>query len=55
MRAFFKTLFGDARNVLGVAVVVAVAAALTGTGHGAWAVVAMPVACLAAVAWLAGR
>ncbi len=55
MKAFFKTLFGDARNVAGVAVVVALAAALTRIGHGAWAVVAMPVACLAAVGWLAGR
>jgi hypothetical protein len=55
LKAFFKTLFGDARNVAGVAVVVAVAAALTATGHGAWAVVAMPAACLAAVAWLAGH
>lgn len=53
MRAFFKTLFGDVRNIAGVAAVVAVAAGLTATGHGAWAVVAMPVACLVAVAWLA--
>jgi hypothetical protein len=55
VRAFFKTLFGDARNIAGVAFVVAVAAALTATGHGAWAVAAMPAACLATVAWLAGR
>ena len=55
MRAFFRTLFGDARNIAGVAVVVAVAAALTATGHGAWAVVAMPAAALLAVGWLAER
>jgi hypothetical protein len=55
LRAFFKTLFGDARNIAGVAVVVAVAAVLTGTGHGGWAVVVMPVTCLFAVAWLAGH
>jgi hypothetical protein len=53
LKAFLKTLFGDASNVAGVAVVLAVAAALTGTGHAAWAVFAMPAACLAAVAWLA--
>jgi 2-hydroxychromene-2-carboxylate isomerase len=55
LKAFFKTLFGDVRNIAGVAVVVAVAAALTGTGHATSAVVAMPAVCLAAVAWLAGR
>ena len=53
MKAFVRTLFGDTRNIAGVAVVVAVAAGLTGTGHAAWAVFAMPAACLAAVAWLA--
>ena len=55
MKAFFKTLFGDARNIAAVSAVVAVAAALTVTGHAAWAVVAMPAACLLAVTWLAGR
>jgi hypothetical protein len=53
VKAFLKTLFGDARNIAGVAVVVAIAAVLTEIGHGGWAVVAMPAACLAAVAWLA--
>lgn len=53
MKALLKTLFGDARNVAAVAAVVAVAAALTKTGHATWAVVAMPAACLAAVGWLA--
>jgi hypothetical protein len=43
MKAFVKTLFGDARNIAGVALVVAMAAGLTGVGHPAWAVFAMPV------------
>jgi hypothetical protein len=55
MRAFVKTLFGDSWNIAGVAVVVAVAAGLTGLGHPEWAVFAMPVVGLAVVAWLAGR
>jgi hypothetical protein len=53
MKALVKTLFGDIRNVTAVAAVVAIAAVLTVTGHAAWAVVVMPVACLAAVGWLA--
>jgi hypothetical protein len=53
MKALLKTLFGDARNVAAVAVVVATAAVLTVTGHAAWAVVVMPMTCLAAVGWLA--
>ncbi len=55
MKALVKTLFGDAGNIAAVAVVVAVGAALAGTGHAGWAVVAMPAVCLAAVAWLACR
>jgi hypothetical protein len=53
MKALMKTLFGDLRNLAGVTVVVAFAAALTAAGHADWAVVAMPVATLAVVAWLA--
>jgi hypothetical protein len=53
MSAFIKTLFGDTRNIAGVAVIVAVAAALTALGHPGWAVFAMPVAGLGAIAWLA--
>jgi hypothetical protein len=53
MKAFVKTLFGDARNIAGVALVVAMAACLTGVGHPAWAVFAMPVVGLGVVAWLA--
>ncbi|MDR3531262.1 MAG: hypothetical protein P4L90_12010 [Rhodopila sp.] len=53
MKAFIKTLFGDASNIAGVALIVAVAAGLTGLGHPAWAVFAMPAAGLGVVAWLA--
>jgi hypothetical protein len=52
MRAFVKTLFGDGWNIAGVAVIVAVAAGLTGAGHASWAVFAMPAACLVVVAML---
>lgn len=52
MRAFIKTLFGDAHNVAAVAGVVAVAAVATESGHPAWAIIAMPIAALGAVAWL---
>jgi hypothetical protein len=51
--ALIKALFGDVRNAAGVAIVVAVAAALSETGHGAWAAFAMPIAALAVVGWLA--
>jgi len=52
MKAFIKTLFGDAYNLAAVACVVAVAAAATGAGHPDWAVVATPIAAMGAVAWL---
>jgi hypothetical protein len=52
VKAFVKTLFGDARNIAGVAAIVAVAAGLTGLGHPGWAVVAMPAAGLAVIGWL---
>lgn len=55
MKAFAKTLIGDARNVAAVAIIVAVASCLTGIGHPDWAVYAMPVTGLAMVAWLAGH
>jgi len=55
MRAFAKTLFGDARNLAGVVMVVAVAAGLTRVGHADWAVFAMPVVGLGIVGWLAGH
>jgi hypothetical protein len=53
MKAFIKTLFGDIWNIAGVAVIVAVAAGLTGLGHPGWAVFAMPAASLCVVGWLA--
>jgi hypothetical protein len=53
MKALAKTLFGDARNAAGVAVIVGVAAGLTWVGQADWAVFAMPVAGLAVVGWLA--
>jgi hypothetical protein len=53
MKAFIKTLFGDSWNIAGVALIVVVAAALTGLGHPGWAVFAMPAAGLGVVAWLA--
>jgi hypothetical protein len=53
MKAFAKTLFGDAWNVAGVALIVAVAVGLTGLGHPRWAVFAMPPVGLCVVAWLA--
>lgn len=53
MNAFIKTLFGDARNIAGVGLILAVAAGLTVIGHPGWAVFAMPVTGLAVVAWLA--
>jgi hypothetical protein len=53
VRAFVKTLFGGDRNIAGVALIVAVAAVLTGLRHAGWAVFAMPVAGLVVVAALA--
>jgi hypothetical protein len=52
MKALLKTLFGDAWNVAGVAVIVAVGAALTAVGHPTCAAFAMPAAGLAVVATL---
>lgn len=55
MAAFFKTLFGDARNIAVVAVLLAIEVFLVHTGHGAAAILTVPVATLAGVAWLATR
>ena len=52
MKAFVKTLFGDAHNLAAVGGVLAVALFAVGLGHAEWAVFAMPGAALAAVAWL---
>jgi hypothetical protein len=53
MKAFAKTLFGDTWNILGVGLIVVVAAGLTRLGHASWAVFAVPAVGLAVVAWLA--
>lgn len=52
MKAFAKTLFGDAYNVAAVACVVAVGALAVGVGRPGWAALAMPAAALGGVAWL---
>jgi hypothetical protein len=53
MKAFVKTLFGDAWNIAGVAIIVAVAAGLAGLGRPQWAVFAVPAAVLGVIAFLA--
>jgi hypothetical protein len=55
MGPFLKTLFGDARNVAVVAVLLAVEVALVRTGHSGAATVLVPLATMAGVAWLAPR
>ena len=55
MRALFKTLFGDLRNIIGVAVMLGVAVGLAAVGRGDWAAFAVPVVGLGVVAWLAGH
>ena len=53
MRAFFKTLFGDAWNLSAVAAVMTAEIALTQTGNGTIAAWLIPLLVLATVAWLA--
>ena len=53
MKALIKTLFGDAHNVAGVAIVGAVALALIATHHASLAPYAVPLITLAVVGWLA--
>jgi hypothetical protein len=55
MKAFVKTLFGDARNVAGVTLIVAIAVVLTAIGHAPCAVIVMPLASLAVIAMLAAH
>lgn len=55
MRAFFRILLGDAWNVAVVAVIVAVAIALTTAGYRDSAVYAIPVFTLGGVALLTRR
>ena len=55
MRAFVKTLFGDAWNLTAVGGVMAAEVAVTQSGNGAVAAYLIPVLVLASVAWLARR
>lgn len=55
MRAFLKTLIGDGPNVAAVACVIAIGVLPAIAGHPSWGAVLMPLAALAAVAWLARR
>ncbi len=55
MGPFLKTLFGDARNVAVVAVLLVIEVVLVRTGHGREATVLVPLATMAGVAWLAPR
>jgi len=55
MGPFLKTLFGDARNVAVVAVLLAIEVVLVRTGHGREATVLVPLATMAGVAWLVPR
>jgi hypothetical protein len=55
MKAFLKTLFGDARTVAAVTLVMIAETILTATGHAALGAFLIPAAVLAGVAWLAIR
>ena len=55
MAPFIKTLFGDARNVAVVSAIILLEFALVRFGLGREAVVLVPAATLAGVAWLAPR
>ncbi len=53
MKAFVKTLFGDAANVAVVLALVAVAFGLIAAGQGGIAVYAVPLLAMAGIVWLA--
>jgi hypothetical protein len=55
MSAFFNTLFGDARTVAVVAIVMGATVLLTAGGYAVAAVFAVPALVLAGIAWLAMR
>lgn len=55
MAGFLKTLFGDARNVAVVAVLLAIEAIMVRAGYGRAATVLVPLATMAGVTWLAPR
>jgi hypothetical protein len=53
MKAFLKTLFGDARNVAVVAVILGVEIALRQSGHVVAAAYLVPPLTLVGIGWLA--
>ena len=53
MKAFLKTLFGDAWNVAIVALILAVEIALAQSGHAAAAAYLVPPLTLTGIGWLA--
>jgi hypothetical protein len=55
MGPFLKTLFGDARTVAVVAALVALEFTLVSIGWGREAVLLVPLATVAGIAWLAPR
>ena len=55
MKAFLKTLFGDAATIAVVAIAVATAVLMTALDHPASAGIVMPPLLLAGAAWLAVR
>ena len=55
MKAFLKTLFGDAGTVTVVALVMVAETVLTVSGQAGLGALLIPVAVLAGVAWLAVR
>lgn len=55
MGSFIKTLFGDARNVAVVSAIILLELALVRLGLGRGAVLLVPAATMAGVAWLAPR
>jgi hypothetical protein len=55
MSAFFKTLFGDARNLSVVTVLLVVAAALVHGGYARETAFVLPPLVLVGIAWLAPR
>ena len=55
MKAFLKTLFGDAATIAVVSAVMAAEVALVAAGHVALGPLLIPAAVVAGVAWLAAR
>jgi hypothetical protein len=55
MAPFFKTLFGDVRNIAVVAILLAIEIVLAHTGHGREAIIVVPLATMAGVTWLTPR